>query len=69
MGPGIGRVRGWIANFADYDASYGALGGAIAFAIWLWISNLALLFGMALDLELESPTGAPVRPAEARVKG
>jgi membrane protein len=43
----------WVANFASYDATYGALAGTIAFAIWLWISNLALLFGMVLDLELE----------------
>ena len=49
----------WVANFASYDATYGALAGAIAFAIWLWISNLALLFGLVLDLEL-----APVRVAE-----
>jgi membrane protein len=43
----------WIANFASYDATYGALAGAIAFAIWLWISNLALLFGLVLDMELD----------------
>jgi membrane protein len=42
----------WVSNFADYDATYGALAGAVAFAVWLWISNLALLFGMVLDLEL-----------------
>ena len=42
----------WVAGFADYDATYGALAGAIAFAVWLWISNLALLFGMVLDQEL-----------------
>ena len=48
----------WLANFADYDATYGALAGAVAFASWLWISNLALLFGMMLDLELRpSPEG------------
>jgi hypothetical protein len=44
--------RAWVTNFADYDATYGALAGAVAFAVWLWISNLALLFGMVLDLEL-----------------
>ena len=48
----------WLANFADYDATYGALAGAVAFALWLWISNLALLFGMMLDLELSpAPEG------------
>ncbi|HYI35288.1 MAG TPA: YihY/virulence factor BrkB family protein [Thermoleophilaceae bacterium] len=42
----------WVDNFASYDATYGALAGVIAFAVWLWISNLALLFGLILDLEL-----------------
>lgn len=44
----------WVGNFANYDVTYGALAGAIAFAVWLWISNLALLFGMVLDIELEA---------------
>jgi membrane protein len=44
----------WVANFASYDVTYGTLAGAIAFVIWLWISNLALLFGMVLDMELQS---------------
>ena len=57
----------WLANFADYDATYGALAGAVAFAFWLWISNLALLFGMMLDLELSpDPEGGGLgRPAGA----
>lgn len=59
----------WVTNFADYDVTYGALGGAIALAIWLWLSNLALLFGIVLDLELGSPPGAPARRAKARVQG
>jgi membrane protein len=45
----------WVASFASYDATYGTLAGTIAFAVWLWISNLALLFGLVLDMELERP--------------
>jgi membrane protein len=61
----------WVGNFADYDATYGALAGAVAFAVWLWISNLALLFGMVLDLELSPApkSGAPERPARAASRG
>jgi membrane protein len=44
----------WVAHFASYDATYGALAGTIAFAVWLWISNLALLFGLVLDMELRA---------------
>jgi len=43
----------YVANFASYDSTYGALGGVIVFLLWLWITNLALLFGAELDAELE----------------
>jgi membrane protein len=61
----------WVGNFADYDATYGALAGAVAFAVWLWISNLALLFGIVLDLELSRPRRAalPSAPLGPRREG
>ena len=43
----------YLANFADYNKTYGTLGGAIAFLVWLWISNQAILLGAELDAELE----------------
>jgi membrane protein len=43
----------YLANFANYNKTYGPLGGAIAFLVWLWISNLATLMGAELDAELE----------------
>jgi membrane protein len=43
----------YASNFGSYNATYGALGGVIVFLIWLWIANLALLFGVELDAELE----------------
>lgn len=43
----------YVANFSAYDKTYGALGGVIAFLLWLWLTNLALLFGAELDAELE----------------
>jgi membrane protein len=43
----------YLANFANYNKTYGTLGGAIAFLVWLWISNLATLMGAELDAELE----------------
>jgi len=43
----------YLTNFANYNKTYGALGGAIAFLVWLWISNLATLMGAELDAELE----------------
>lgn len=43
----------YVANFADYDRTYGSLAGVVIFLLWLWITNLALLFGAELDAEIE----------------
>ncbi|HEY7043147.1 MAG TPA: YihY/virulence factor BrkB family protein [Nocardioidaceae bacterium] len=43
----------YVANFSSYDRTYGSLAGVIVFLLWLWITNLALLFGAELDAELE----------------
>lgn len=43
----------YVANFASYDKTYGALGGVIVFLVWLWVSNIAILFGAELNAELE----------------
>ena len=43
----------YVANFSSYSTTYGSLAGVIVFLLWLWITNLALLFGAELDSELE----------------
>ncbi len=43
----------YVANFGSYNKTYGSLAGAIVFLLWLWITNLALLFGAELDAEME----------------
>jgi membrane protein len=43
----------YLANFANYNKTYGTLGGVIAFLVWLWISNMAIMLGAELDAELE----------------
>jgi len=43
----------YIANFSNYNATYGSLGAVIVFLLWLWITNNALLFGAEFDAELE----------------
>ena len=34
----------YVANFSGYNKTYGALAGVIVFLLWLWSTNLALLF-------------------------
>ncbi|MGB3684588.1 MAG: YhjD/YihY/BrkB family envelope integrity protein [Ornithinimicrobium sp.] len=43
----------YVANFSSYSSTYGSLAGVIIFLLWLWITNVALLFGAELDAELE----------------
>ncbi len=43
----------YVSNFSSYDKTYGSLAGVIVFLLWLWLTNLALLFGAELDSELE----------------
>ena len=43
----------YVANFGSYGSTYGSLAGAIVLLLWLWITNLALLFGAELDAEIE----------------
>ncbi|HYN95795.1 MAG TPA: YihY/virulence factor BrkB family protein [Pilimelia sp.] len=53
----------YVANFGSYNKTYGAVAGVIVFLVWLWISNIAILFGAELDAELErqrvAATGHP----------
>jgi membrane protein len=43
----------YVANFGSYNRVYGSLATVIVFLIWLWVSNLALLFGAELDSEVQ----------------
>ena len=47
---GISYLFGlYLGHFGSYEATYGALGGAIIFLTWLWLSNIALLFGAEIN--------------------
>jgi membrane protein len=42
----------YVANFGKYDKTYGTLAFVPLFLTWLWIANLALLFGAEVDAEI-----------------
>lgn len=43
----------YVANFSSYNKTYGALGGIVAFLVWLWITNVVILLGAELNAEIE----------------
>jgi membrane protein len=43
----------YVSRVADVGAIYGAFAGAILLVFWLWLTNVALLFGAELNAEIE----------------
>jgi membrane protein len=43
----------YVANFGSYNKTYGSLAAVIIFLVWLWLSNVAVLFGAEFNAELE----------------
>jgi membrane protein len=47
---GVSALFGiYLTYFNSYEATYGALGAAIIFLTWLWLSNIAILFGAEIN--------------------
>jgi membrane protein len=43
----------YVSNVANVGAVYGTFAGAILLVAWLWLTNVALLFGAELNAEIE----------------
>jgi membrane protein len=49
----------YVGNFANYNETYGSLGGVIVLMLWFYISGVAILVGAEMNAEIEhaSPHG------------
>lgn len=61
----------YVANFANYNATYGSLGAVVVLMMWLWVSAYAILIGAELNAEAERQTAmdsttGPPRPLGER---
>ena len=43
----------YLANFKSFNVTYGSFAAAIILLVWLWLTNVALLFGAEVNAEIE----------------
>jgi membrane protein len=48
----------YVANFGSYSGTYGSLAGGIVLLLWLYLTNVAVLFGAQFAAELERTANA-----------
>ncbi len=48
----------YVANFGSYSGTYGSLAGGIVLLLWLYVTNVAVVFGAQFAAELERTANA-----------
>jgi membrane protein len=46
----------YLGDFANYDATYGALGAVVGLMMWMWLSTIVVLVGAEINSEMEHQT-------------
>ena len=59
----------YVANFGNYNATYGSLGAVVILLTWLYLSSYVLLFGAELNAELEFQTTHDTTRGQSRPPG
>ena len=59
----------YVANFGNYNATYGSLGAVVVFLTWLYLSSYVLLIGAELNAELERQTRVDTTEGPPRPEG
>jgi membrane protein len=59
----------YLADFANYNATYGALGAVIGLMMWMWLSAIVVLIGAELNSEIEHQTARDTTVGGARPLG
>jgi membrane protein len=61
---GSAALSYYLANFANYDATYGSLGAAIGLMMWMWMSSIVILLGAQLNDTLDNWHNQPDKPMQ-----
>jgi membrane protein len=59
----------YVANFTNYEGSYGTVGGVIVVLLWLYISGVAILTGAELNAEIEHASPYGKAPGQKNAQG
>ena len=59
----------YIANFTDYEGSYGTVGGVIVVFLWFYVSGIAILVGAELNAEIEHASPYGKAPGQKNAQG
>jgi membrane protein len=61
---GSAALSFYLANFGNYDATYGSLGAAIGLMMWMWMSSIVILLGAQLNDTLDNWRNQPDKPMQ-----
>ena len=59
----------YVAEFGNYEATYGSLGAVVVMLTWIYLSSYVLLFGAELNSELEHQTATDTTAGASRPIG
>ena len=59
----------YVANFTDYERSYGTVGGVIVVLLWFYVSGIAILTGAELNAEIEHASPYGKAPGQKNAQG
>lgn len=59
----------YVANFGNYNATYGSLGTVVVLLTWLYLSSYILVFGAELNSEIEHQTATDTTTGPTRPMG
>ena len=59
----------YIANFTDYEGSYGTVGGVIVVLLWFYVTGIAILVGAELNAEIEHASPYGKAPGQKNAQG
>ena len=59
----------YVANFTDFEGSYGSVGGVIVVLLWFYVSGIAILTGVELNAEIEHASPYGQAPGQKNAQG